>query len=398
MSAPPSAAPGAAPPVTPLQLPPHPSATGPDSLRPECMQVIAQGVPGAHPLATEPATALAGDTEHFLRSVLATSLKFMNHSRSRVLTVSHIASALRLHAGEAPVGQRAPAAFHALPFARVLPGVHVRGDRVVRLRAAWEAPLPGRAPGPAPRAAWLRRPRAAPPAALAAAAAALDGNGDPAPLLAALRVSRDAGAGAAAILRLAAGRVHAAARPGGDATAIARAVAVADAVLRNPWHAGGGLDAAARILLTALVGRTPVATEAAGRTRRMAADALRAALAAFEAPLFRARVLKTLVAALTDDRAPLESVYGAVLGLAAAGRQVCSLLLDPHLPVLFRALEVANAAAEKIPHPEAAAVRECVSRMCELIAATKDTASSPLSLAGADDAAPVVQDQPVAAS
>lgn len=87
-------------------------------------------------------------------------------------------------------------------------------------------------------------------------------------------------------------------------------------------------------------------------------------------PVSRGRTAKTMVAALTDNQTPLESIYGAIRGLAALGQDVFRFQFLPHLPALLLGLERAAVANDKLEGDDRAAVDEKISLLCQAIQET----------------------------
>lgn len=84
-------------------------------------------------------------------------------------------------------------------------------------------------------------------------------------------------------------------------------------------------------------------------------------------PVSRGRTAKTMVSVLTDKQSPLESIYGAIRGLAALGQAVFRFQFLPHLPALLFGLERAAVANDKLEGDARAVVDEKISFVCQAI-------------------------------
>lgn len=119
-------------------------------------------------------------------------------------------------------------------------------------------------------------------------------------------------------------------------------------------------------LLTCLLGRK-LGTGDHWGLRDLAASVLEATFQIHNEPLSRGRTAKTLVSVLTDQHAPLESVYGAIRGLAALGEDLFQSQVVPHVPALLRGLEAAASACSKLDEALKELVEEKIGRLCQLL-------------------------------
>ncbi len=300
-----------------------------DSFTTEQMQVIAQGVTGMYPLPDDVAKALAEDTECFIRDVLETALQFQAHSKSESLSPAHIASALRVHTGKTPLGYGTSYPSHQLPFRAVpsWPGLFVPGDEVVSLVKMRDAPIPELPIPQPPRVQWLRAPT--------------EYRRDYALCRACATVTRSEHVpntiqdGVRALLAT----VHPQLDDGGDNNLL-RAILDTTLTIARAGAPSVRMCAhdLARLALSILLAPQGPDDE----TRRLAAAVLARIFLAFDdIATVRARSLGTLVAALTVPEAALDVIHGAVLGIAAAGEQACSMFLEPCLSSLYITLSAA---------------------------------------------------------
>lgn len=328
-----------------------------DELTPNLMQVIAQGMPGLHPLSNDVASALSQDTELFVREVIQLALSFQAHTKQSSLSVHHVASAIRIITGSAPLGYGAQYETQRLPFKSVpnADGVFVYGDEIISLVALREAPLPDKPCAPPPGVSWLRPPTAATRAsdkfACTAAASAL-----------AQTPPDTAQEAVNALLKRATDHL----RRDGSSDVLFRVVVACGDVARS---ASPGVRTCAheivRVVLSVLL--APFGSD--DNTRRVSAAILTRILIAFDdVTTVRARVITTLVSALTLPGIPLDVLHGAVLGLAACGNDACIDFLAPCLPALLNTLIEARKQAQQQPEEEASRTIELVSRISDTAA------------------------------
>lgn len=382
------------------------SAAVEDSIDHKFVHVVAQTLPESAPLSAPVAQALADDAEYHLRHVLQIAISFMNHSKTNVLSVSHVASALALVTGRQSYGFRKQREFHTLGFASVAGcnGLYVPKDEVLPLERFYAQPLPAARSSPALTAEWIMQngselQEMCAPSINVTSANALLGilrividTDEEEYVEDALRTLSSMGEAAINIVPLLdhlVGIVHANARPKGETATLTRAMRALYALLCNPRHGiECHLDRVAPCILTCLLGQSLGSGDTQG-LRELAADVLHAALSSFPDAVFRARTIKTLAAVLTDSETTMPSLYGALLGLAAAGQEVCNIMVHPHLPALLRGLEAALAAAETVQHPVAGEVKEWIGCVCEAIALATGASTVPVDSIGASDALPV---------
>lgn len=338
-----------------------------DSIHPEFIETVAQGVAGAYPLPNGAAREVAMDTEYFTRELIALALTFRAHSKSPKLSPSHVASALRVLTGRHPLGHIDANLFRPVPQCD---GVYVVEDRVVPLAPYRDAPLPPEPKMSAPVAAWLHAPGrcASTPAPSDMAEMALSALNLGADTMAeaqkALREVPKLGAFAAPLAIVLSTAANEALQQA-DARRIARILALTNALLHNPdpgARSAVALSTLARIALSALL--APTCSQGAAQTLHFLL------VAAAPHPPLRAKVLATLAAALTDANAPLYVVLGAVRGLVVAGREASQLILAPHVPALANALARILRATRKLgaDNADAIEVRDMVAQIADIAA------------------------------
>lgn len=83
-----------------------------------------------------------------------------------------------------------------------------------------------------------------------------------------------------------------------------------------------------------------------------------------------ARVVKTIVCCLTDREAPIDTVFGAVHGLGAMGREIFQMHFTPHLPALSESLRL-----RLEENKEGPVGKEVAEQVANLIQAVSDTAA-----------------------
>lgn len=360
----------------------------------EFIKVVAQSMPGLPQMRADVPRAIANDAEYRLRELIQRAKSFMVHSKRRRLTVDDISAAFSRRSNEPVFGFGV-----GLPVQRIegVPGVYMRKERFIELEELIKAELPLRGPLPNVEANWI----------------ALGGNelmglentkgraeceGLPDSIRkefdifaeAITDVINDAEADDADlddVMREIATRkslhpvlptltgtirnsVYENARVSGRTEILFNVTRLIYAMLcRNQFGIEAYYDQLLPPLLTCLLGRR------LGRgdhwlLRDYAASIVHETFQMHTDPVARGRTAKTMVAVLTDKHAPLESVYGAIRGLAALGQDVFRMQFLPHLPALLLGLERAAVANDKLEGEDRAVVDEKISLVCHAIEET----------------------------
>lgn len=84
----------------------------------------------------------------------------------------------------------------------------------------------------------------------------------------------------------------------------------------------------------------------------------------------RVRVVKTLICCLTDREAPIETIFGAVHGMGAMGKEIFEMHFIPHLPALSESLRL-----RLEENKDGALGKEVAEQAANLIQAVADTAA-----------------------
>ncbi|GJD08580.1 Transcription initiation factor TFIID subunit 6 [Galdieria sulphuraria] len=124
------------------------------TLRKETCQAVAQYILGVESVSEDVSIAIIEDTEYRLRQLLQESVKFMRNSKRTKLLPKDINSALRLENMEPIFGYSAPRR-KQFRVVKSCPGLYVLDDDLVDLKRALDEPLPKAPFEPALEAHWL---------------------------------------------------------------------------------------------------------------------------------------------------------------------------------------------------------------------------------------------------
>lgn len=353
---------------------PSPSANSslPPRITPDFIQIIAQTLPDLPPLAPELPALLASQTEYHLRTVIRLAKNYMHHSKRTTLTVGDISLACKRRDSQPFLGYR-PTSHSDQHFAPVphAQGLWVCTDDVVQLERVLTADLPPVQRPVGIEGKWIVINEGPEEHDLVGDVAdAIKAGGEEKLHVVCARIEAvEAGpARLAALVAYVRKCVEENARSGGNSDVLRHTARVICAMFGTRYFGVEVfVDDLMQALLTCLLGRR-LGDGDHWTVRNLAAMVLQQVLCRLEDAVVRGRVGKTIVAVLTDSQTNLESVYGAIRGLSAMGKDVFEMQMRPHLPALLLALERATDACEALDERSRELVEEKIAYVCRAIA------------------------------
>lgn len=341
-------------------------------LTPDFIQVISQTVPGLPPLTPDLPPLLASHAEYQLRTVIHLAKKYMHHSKRATLTADDISLACKRRDRQPFLGYGAsPDLYNYFISVPEADGLWVHADDVVKLQDVIIADLPPESRGVGIAGNWIIVEEGGKEGALLEEIdEAIEGGVEEQVERVCAKVeTMEAGYGRmTGLVSYVRRRVGENARSGGSSDVLRYIVRVICAMFGTRWFGVEVfMDDLMQALLTCMLGKI-LGEGDHWAVRDLAAIVLQEVLWRFGDVVVRGRVGKTIVAVMTDSQANLESVYGAIRGLSAMGRNVFEMQMTPHLPALLLALERTADACEGLEERPREVVEEKIAYVCRAIA------------------------------
>lgn len=337
------------------------------------IQVISQTVPGLPPLAPDLPPLLASHAEYHLRTVIHLAKKYMHHSKRTTLTDHDISLACKRRDRQPYLGYGAGPdlydCFVKVPEAR---GLWVHNDDIVQLEDIIKADLPPPSRAVGIEGMWIvvgEGDEEEDDLVEEIDHAIQGGVEEQVERVCAKVETMEAGYGRIKnLVTYVKRRVEENARSGGSSDVLRYIVRVIYAMFGTRWFGVEVfIDDLMQALLTCMLGKI-LGEGDHWAVRDLAAVVLQEVLWRYNDAVVRGRVGKTIVAVLTDSQTNLESVYGAIRGLSAMGRDVFDLQMTPHLPALLLAVERTADACEGLEERSREVVEEKIAYVCRAIA------------------------------
>lgn len=346
---------------------------------PEYVHIVCQTLPNFPALEPDVAILLSQDAEYHIRQLIHLAKKRMQHSKRFRLTVHDVYIADSRRDKQPSLGHFASTipTYHQVESC---PGLFVLEDRFISLFDVMKTPLPRPSPTPhlnrsgiiSPSLAIANVPRhahvphshivrnieklllsnQAPPLFFQQTLSFLCTSSS-LPLQPIVRVLRDV--------------VHAHASVHGNSAVLYDALRMTTAIISRPTFGVEFFEEAViEIVLTCLLA-TSLGQGDVYALRELAAETLRMYLVHVADDYVRRKVNNTLVTTLTDSKATLGCLFGAVIGLGAMGRQEFEQSVIPRIPRLITALENLSSVAAKVDPSKSGHIITDIVFLCQAI-------------------------------